>query len=67
MDSLDSIMIKHGSDKSSEGHNYVRYYEKYFEEIRNENLKILEIGVQYGYSMKGWKEYFQNSLLYCSN
>jgi hypothetical protein len=57
-------MIKFGSDKSSKIHNYTRYYEQYFEKIRNENLKILEIGVQFGYSMKAWKEYFQNSIIY---
>ena len=64
MNSLDSIMIKHKSDKSSKGHNYTRYYEKYFEDIRNEELKILEIGVQFGCSMKAWKEYFKNSTIY---
>jgi len=61
MDTLDSIMIKYNCDKSSKGHNYTRYYEQYFEKNRNKNFKILEIGVQFGYSMKAWKEYFQNS------
>jgi demethylmacrocin O-methyltransferase len=33
----------------------------YFDDIRSEKLKILEIGVKLGYSVKMWKKYFYNS------
>lgn len=58
---LDEIAIKHGTDKSSNVHNYTARYEHYFEPLRNQKLKVLEIGIQNGYSLKMWKEYFANS------
>ena len=36
--------------------NYFMIYEFYFEKFRGENPEILEIGVQYGGSLKMWKE-----------
>lgn len=61
---LDEIALKYGTDKSSEVHNYTPRYENYFEPLRNQKLKILEIGIQNGYSLKMWKEYFANSEIY---
>lgn len=61
---LDEISIKHGTDKSSKAHGYAKKYEKYFNELKDEKLKILEIGVQNGYSLKMWKEYFNNSQIF---
>ena len=42
-------------------HGYIKIYEKYFESIRNENLKILEIGIADGKSLLMWSDYFKNS------
>ena len=42
-------------------HNYADIYDFYFNKIRDEKLNILEIGIQRGYSLKMWKEYFSNS------
>jgi hypothetical protein len=61
---LDELAIKYQTDKSSKGHYYTRWYEKYFKEISNKELKILEIGVLNGSSIKMWEEYFQNSKIY---
>ncbi len=55
---LDAIALKHGTDKSSAVHNYTRYYERYFEPLRDQAIKLLEIGVAEGYSLKTWEEYF---------
>ncbi len=60
---LDEIALKYNTDKSSELHNYTEKYEKYFDALRNEKLKILEIGIQNGYSLKTWKEYFPNATI----
>ena len=58
---LDELAIKHGTDKSSKCHNYTAIYEQMFEPIRNESLKILEIGVLDGASLRMWLEYFPNA------
>ena len=64
MKSLDQIAKDLGTDKSSEIHDYCRKYEKYLPFGRNDNLKILEIGVLGGQSLKMWKEYYPNALIY---
>lgn len=61
MNTLNEIGIKHGTDKSSEIHNYLVKYEKYFPYKREDSLKLLEIGVLHGESLRMWKEYFYNS------
>lgn len=58
---LNNIGLKHGTDKTSEIHDYLRKYEKYLPFGRYKSLKILEIGVLNGSSLKTWKEYYQNS------
>lgn len=47
-------------------HNYTKIYEDNFKSIRNENkkgcqIKLLEIGVACGSSLKMWESYFENS------
>jgi len=61
MRTLDEIALSYGTDKSSLSHNYTKLYELYFEKIRSEGLKMLEIGIDKGYSLKSWKEYFPNA------
>ncbi len=61
---LDEIAIKYNTDKSSKLHNYTARYDVYFSGMRHEKLKILEIGIQSGFSLKTWKEYFQNSKIF---
>ena len=61
MNTLDYIALKYGTDKSSEYHNYCNKYEKYFPFNRNDKIKILEIGVLNGKSLKTWKDFYYNS------
>lgn len=61
MRTLDEIAQSYGTDKSSLHHNYTKLYALYFDLIRHEKLKILEIGIDKGHSLKSWKEYFYNS------
>lgn len=56
--SLDEIGKRHGTDKASTYHNYLRLYETYFSKWRGEAINILEIGVQSGASLRAWCEYF---------
>ena len=58
---LDELAIKHGTDKSSKCHNYTAVYEQMFGGMRDEPLKILEIGIGAGASLQMWLEYFPNA------
>lgn len=43
---------------------YDRVYSKYFHKLKNENLKIMEIGIKEGYGIYAWQNYFTNASLY---
>jgi hypothetical protein len=73
MDELTKLANKYESDKGtispSVGHHGPRLhftpkYSKYFEDIKNDKLNILEIGVGSGPSLKMWYEYFPNSTIH---
>ena len=61
MSALNDIAKYYGTDKSDEVHNYCVKYEKYLPFNRYDKIKILEIGILDGKSLKTWKEYFYNS------
>lgn len=61
---LDELAIKYKTDKSSKLHNYTEKYDRYFSPWREKNIKVLEIGIQDGYSLKTWKDYFPNAHIY---
>ena len=58
MTSLDELAIAFNTDKSSRTHWFTKHYEVYFELLRDAPLKLLEIGVQSGASLRMWKQYF---------
>ena len=75
---LCEIMETEGSDKST-GHNYTTVYHYLFNELRNEKLKFLEVGLGTNNidvpsnmgkngtplaSMRGWRKYFTNAELH---
>src|ERR1700722_15748202 len=66
MNDLDDLAKKYGTDKQSKpgGHGYTEYYFKHFSSIKNEKLKILEIGVHKGASLNMWADFFSNSQIY---
>lgn len=66
---LHKLAIKHKTDKYNAPHtfngmNYLDIYEKYFASLKNKPLKILEIGVRTGSSLRMWKEYFPNAQIF---
>lgn len=61
---LDELALKYRTDKGSYYHNYTLYYDMIFNKIKDQPLKVLEIGVNKGSSLKMWKDYFVNSLIY---
>jgi len=61
---LDELAIHYQVDKSSYTHNYTRRYEQHFEPRRKEALKLLEIGVFKGGSLRMWRDYFPYAQIY---
>ena len=53
---LCELCLRYGSDKC--GNGYTEFYSKYFESIKTEVRKVLEIGVSGGCSLKMWHDYF---------
>ena len=58
---LSSIAEFYKTDKKE--HGYTTVYEEYFESLRNQKLKILEIGIADGKSLLTWSDYFNNSTI----
>lgn len=61
---LDQVGLKYNSDKTSEFHNYLGFYEKSLEHTRYNNNNVMEIGILNGDSLKILSEYFENSTIY---
>jgi hypothetical protein len=68
MKTLDQAMIEAGADKASvhpvKPHDYARHYDAAFGHLRNEQIKILEIGIGSGESIRGWLSFFPNAHVY---
>lgn len=60
---LDDIAIRHGTDKSSEGHGYTQWYEQYLEPMRGDPITLLELGVWAGASLRTWREYLPQATI----
>lgn len=58
--SLDELGLAHGTDKSSAKHNYFEVYERALAHLREEPIRLLEIGVFNGGSLRTWRDYFAN-------
>ena len=69
---LDELFYYYGSDKSdffknkdTHGHGFANFYSKFLDEIRFQNLNILEIGSYAGASASAFAKYFPNCKIYC--
>ncbi len=62
--SLDEIGIKFNTDKSSKCHGFLEFYDKELTPLRNKKIKLLEIGIFKGASLKTWREYFTTGEIY---
>ncbi len=58
--SLNELACKWGTDKRAGIHNYTKWYDSMWGRQRLEPVKLLEIGVQSGASIRMWEEYFPN-------
>lgn len=55
---LDDIGLKNGTDKASDRNDFLRRYEPFLERHRDRKVKLLEIGVLGGSSIRTWRDYF---------
>lgn len=55
---LDEIGVKHGTDKASIRHGYLDLYELLFSKWKGKRVHLLEVGFQFGNSLRTWAEYF---------
>lgn len=70
-ESLDSAGIRNQTDKASvftrtyaQPHDYLRQYERFFEPLRDKPIKLLEIGVGGGESVKTWLDWFSKAAIW---
>jgi spermidine synthase len=61
MQSLTEIFDQYDSDKNSKWHNYSRQYDHLLTKFRDKPVRLLELGVLEGESLKIWKHCFLNS------
>ena len=59
---LNELGLKHGTDKASTVHNYLCKYEHFLRDRKN--IKLLELGVLNGSSLKMWSEYYPDGEVY---
>jgi len=57
MQSITDILYKHKTDKVGH-HSYGPIYEEYFNQLRDQKIRICEIGIDKGYSINAWLEIF---------
>jgi predicted O-methyltransferase YrrM len=55
---LDALGIQHGTDKSSRNHGYLPLYDGVLAPLRQRPVRLLEIGVLGGASLRMWRDYF---------
>jgi hypothetical protein len=63
---LEDVLNKNGSDKGTKNgvkHSYANFYDRFLREKRNDELIILEIGIDSGCSIRSWNEYCPNSII----
>ena len=56
--SLDALGLLHGTDKASSRHGYLGIYEEHLAHLRAEPVRVLEIGVLNGASLRMWRDFF---------
>ncbi len=64
MRSLREIFESHEGRLIHKFNHYIDTYERYFEQFRNKEVTIMEIGLSQGGSIDMWKEYFGPKLKY---
>ncbi len=59
---LKDIALRYDTDKS-QSQEYLDNYERYFSSLRDNPIRLLELGVLHGGSLLTWRDYFPNGLI----
>jgi hypothetical protein len=62
-ETLDAIGLRHGTDKASNGQDVLFFYERFLEPMRGRAIRLLEIGVLNGSSLRMWSDYFPDGTI----
>lgn len=62
--SLDALAVRYRTDKSHLTHNFAQFYDFHLASQRDRELKLLEIGLGRGASIRMWKRYFPKAELF---
>ncbi len=63
MNELEKLGKKYGTDKFGK-HNYLPHYYEMFKDRRETVKKVLEIGAGEGNSLRMWRDFFPNAIIY---
>lgn len=61
MKTLTQLADFHRTDKGTLNHKYTEIYAALFEPMREDHFSLLELGVQFGLSLRMWRDYFQHA------
>jgi demethylmacrocin O-methyltransferase len=64
LSSLDLLARKHGTGKGPDAHGYTAAYHAFLDPLREREVRLLEIGIGTGASLRMWEEYLPNARLY---
>jgi|SanBayMetagenome_1026888.scaffolds.fasta_scaffold27459_1 hypothetical protein len=60
---LHDLGLKYKTDKAHY-HNFTQIYDDALKHLIGKNINFLEIGVEHGFSLKMWNEFFQNANIF---
>jgi len=58
---MNQLGVLEGTDKSSQGWDYLRHYEAWFSRWKDEEINLIEIGVAGGSSLHVWQRFFSKA------
>lgn len=67
MSILNEIFDKYLTDKGTKfdaKHGYGKHYDNYLHHFRDKDIKLLEVGIYKGNSIRAWREYFTKAYIY---
>ncbi len=65
---LDDLALKYGTDKCPQiKHTYTPYYYELLKDKRESVKKVLEIGAGEGASLRMWRDFFPNAMIYSAD
>lgn len=63
MKTLTQLADFHRTDKGTLNHKYTEIYASLFEHMREDSFTMLELGVQFGLSLRMWRDYFPSAYI----